>query len=208
MPAATTEAVVEAVPSKPLIMSQGDWVRTVKKEYKDPNGNIRTWEWAERVTRPEGCDIDGVSVVAIIEKDNRSAVVLQKQYRPPIGRVVIELPAGLVDKDETPEQAAIRELEEETGYIAEASEISPVMFNDPGFCNTNIRMVHVTLDMDRAENKDPKPKRGEDEFIEVFHVPLADLWDECVKFEADGYAIDAGVASLAEGIKIATKFKL
>ncbi|KAK4144995.1 NUDIX hydrolase domain-like protein [Dichotomopilus funicola] len=208
MPAATTETVVEVIPTKPLIIGQGDWIRVVEKEYKDPNGNIRTWESAERVTRPEGCDIDGVSVVAIVENDNRPEVVLQKQYRPALERVVIELPAGLVDEGETPEQAAIRELEEETGYVAKVEDISPVMFNDPGFCNTNLRMVHVTLDMDRVENKDPKPKPKEDEFIEVFRVPLADLWDECVKFEAKGYAIDAGVASLAEGIKIATKFNL
>lgn len=56
-------------------------------------------------------------------------VVLQKQYRPPIGKIVIEVPAGLVDAGESPEQAAIRELKEETGYVATATESSPTMFN-------------------------------------------------------------------------------
>ena len=56
-------------------------------------------------------------------------VVLQKQYRPPLDKVVIELPAGLIDEGETAEQAAIRELREETGYVAEVLEASPVMFN-------------------------------------------------------------------------------
>ncbi len=56
-------------------------------------------------------------------------IVLQKQYRPPIGKTVIELPAGLIDEGETAEQAAIRELKEETGYVAEVLETSPIMFN-------------------------------------------------------------------------------
>jgi 8-oxo-dGTP pyrophosphatase MutT (NUDIX family) len=56
-------------------------------------------------------------------------IVLQKQYRPPLDKIVIELPAGLIDEGETAEQAAVRELKEETGYVAEVLETSPVMFN-------------------------------------------------------------------------------
>jgi 8-oxo-dGTP pyrophosphatase MutT (NUDIX family) len=43
--------------------------------------------------------------------------------------VAIEVPAGLVDAGETAEQAAVRELREETGYVGVVSESSPVMFN-------------------------------------------------------------------------------
>ena len=56
-------------------------------------------------------------------------IILQKQYRPPVGKVVIELPAGLIDAGETPQQAAIRELKEETGYVGQVLETSPIMFN-------------------------------------------------------------------------------
>lgn len=56
-------------------------------------------------------------------------IILQKQYRPPLGKVVIEVPAGLVDAGESAEEAAVRELKEETGYVGIASETSPVMFN-------------------------------------------------------------------------------
>lgn len=56
-------------------------------------------------------------------------MLLQKQYRPPLDKIVIEVPAGLIDPGETAEQCAVRELMEETGYVGTASESSPVMFN-------------------------------------------------------------------------------
>jgi len=55
--------------------------------------------------------------------------VLVKQFRPPISQVVVEIPAGLIDDGETVEQAAIRELKEETGYVGQLLETSPVMYN-------------------------------------------------------------------------------
>lgn len=56
-------------------------------------------------------------------------ILLQKQFRPPVNKVVIEVPAGLIDPGETAERAAIRELKEETGFVGTAIETSPVMFN-------------------------------------------------------------------------------
>lgn len=61
-------------------------------------------------------------------------IILQKQYRPPIDKVVIEGPAGLIDAGETAEEAAVRELKEETGYVGVVSQTSPVMFNGRAQC--------------------------------------------------------------------------
>lgn len=79
---------------------------------------------------------------------------------------------------------------------------------DPGFCNTNLRMIHVTIDTSLPENQNPVPQLEESEFIEVFTVPLTDFWSECVRLEKEGYAIDARVGTIAEGIELAKKFKL
>ena len=97
--------------------------------YTDPLGKRRTWESAERSTRPKNSPIDGVGIVAILQKPSGLELLLQKQFRPPINKVVIEVPAGLVDEGETAEESAVRELREETGYVGIAAEVSPVMFN-------------------------------------------------------------------------------
>ncbi|ROV96692.1 hypothetical protein VSDG_05521 [Cytospora chrysosperma] len=175
--------------------------------YKDPTGKTRDWESAERSTRPKGSDIDGVGIVAILEKSTGPEIILQKQYRPPVDKVVIEVPAGLVDEGETAEEAAVRELKEETGYVGKVTETSPVMWNDPGFCNTNLRMVHVSIDMSDPANQELKPELEENEFIEIFYVPLKNLWEECKKLEAEGCAIDARVGTMAEGIELAKQFR-
>lgn len=105
--------------------------------FKDPEGNERLWESAERLTRPKGCDIDAIGVAAILDDPSKPGetphIVLQKQWRAPADAVVIEIPAGLMDPGESPEECAIRELKEETGYVGKVIEgsfgVSPVMFN-------------------------------------------------------------------------------
>ncbi|KAL2062238.1 hypothetical protein VTL71DRAFT_6504 [Oculimacula yallundae] len=196
------------VSTEPLDPSKAKWIKSILTTYTDPTGKTRTWEHAERPTRPKGSDIDAVGIVAVLEMNSGPELLLQKQFRPPINKVCIEVPAGLVDAGETAEQAAVRELKEETGYVGVVSESSPVMFNDPGFCNTNLKMVHVTVDMAKPENKNPQPELEGGEFIECFTVPLKELYEECKKLEKEGYAIDARVATLAEGIEIARQWKL
>ncbi|KAI5820979.1 NUDIX hydrolase domain-like protein [Pyronema omphalodes] len=195
--------------TNPLSGEDAKWVKLVKTVYTDPNGVTRDWESAERCTRPVGVDYDGVGIVAVMENPGQPpALLLQKQFRPPIGKVCIEVPAGLVDANETAEECALRELYEETGYRGEISETekSCLMFNDPGMCNTNLHMVHVKIDLTKEENKNPKPQLEENEFIECFTVPLKDLYAECRRFEKEGYAIDARVGTLAEGFELVKKW--
>lgn len=77
------------------------------------------------------------------------------------------------------------------------------MYNDPGVMNTNTRMQHVAVDVARAENAAPRAQLEEGEFIECFSVPVRELWGECRRLEAEGYAIDARVGTLGEGIEMA-----
>lgn len=79
---------------------------------------------------------------------------------------------------------------------------------DPGFCNTNLQLFHAKIDESLPANQKLETNLEEDEFIEVFHVPLNNLYAECKRLEAEGCAIDARVGMFAEGIECAKKFKL
>jgi ADP-ribose pyrophosphatase len=93
-------------------------------------------------------------------------VVLVRQYRYAVDAFVWELPAGRRDPGETPEQGALRELEEEVGFRATALEPLLVFWTTPGFCD---EVMHLF----RATGLEPVPPRPEaDERIEVASFTL------------------------------------
>lgn len=63
------------------------------------------------------------------------------QYRPPVEAKCVEFPAGLIDAGETPEQAAVRELKEETGYEGKVCDVSPTLAQQPGMTNANMQVL-------------------------------------------------------------------
>lgn len=109
-----------------------------------------------------------MGIIAILKYETGPEILLQKQYRPPVNGVCIEMPAGLLDANESLETCAERELYEETGYIGKAVRSSPCMFNDPGFCNTNLKLVTVDVDLSDERNQNPVPHLEDGEFIECF----------------------------------------
>ena len=111
-------------------------------------------------------------------------VLLVSQFRPPVGRCVIEFPAGLVDAgeegDDCARSAARRELKEETGYRTDAPvEVSTEMVNDPGLTGANMKLctVEVALSDDAPE---PVAQPDDGEFLERHLVPLETLAESLI----------------------------
>ncbi|CCK68593.1 ADP-ribose diphosphatase KNAG_0B01450 [Huiozyma naganishii CBS 8797] len=198
------------VSSRPVLdTNECKWIGLEKMKYLDPNGNEREWDCAVRKTRNTG-NVDGIGIFTILNyKDGRPLeVLLQKQFRPPVEGVCIEVPAGLIDADEGIETAALRELLEETGYIGKIIKQGPIIYNDPGFTNTNMSLLTAEVDMTLDENKNPKTQLEENEFIECFTVPLKELPEEMLKLEKEGYKLDARIQNVAHGIAIARQYNL
>ncbi|OHF04020.1 ADP-ribose pyrophosphatase [Colletotrichum orchidophilum] len=194
------------VSSEPLEIGDARWMTLVKIKYKDVDGKDRVWEGVQRKTRPAGSSVDAVHIVAVLKKDAGPELLLQRQFRPAVGKICIELPAGLLDENETVEQCAIRELAEETGYVGtikpDSHRSRPKLFGAPGFSNSCSVMVHVDIDMQADGNRNPKPRLEEGEFIECFSLPLNQLYAECRRLESEGSAIDGKLGSLIEGFEM------
>ncbi|KAG7810740.1 hypothetical protein KL921_002368 [Ogataea angusta] len=188
---------------RPIANEDAKWLQLSKIDYVSPDGKARQWEMASRRTRPEGTSVDGVGIIAIIEKDSGPEVVLQKQFRPPVEGVCIEMPAGLVDPNESLQECAMRELKEETGYVGKVLTTGPLVFNDPGFCNTNTVIVTASIDMADPRNQNPQPELEENEFIEIFTLPLATFYESLENLGKQGYKLDARLQNIAMGLKLA-----
>jgi ADP-ribose pyrophosphatase len=111
-----------------------------------------------------------VSMVAIVD-DGRS-VVLVRQYRPAVGRELLELPAGKRDVvDEPPEITAQRELEEEIGMRAGHLDQLAEFYNSPGFCDER-SIVYLARDLEPCT---PSAHSVEEKHMHVEHVRLDDV---------------------------------
>ncbi|PWN46536.1 hypothetical protein IE53DRAFT_391292 [Violaceomyces palustris] len=197
--------------SKPLQDSDARWVGLRSIEWIDPTGKERKWESADRKTRKG--DVDAVAIMTLINRpSSKPHILLISQYRPPVGKSVIEMPAGLIDQgeegDEGTRRAALRELEEETGYGTEKEggkvqvvETSTVMFNDPGLTGANMKLCVVRIQLS-DDSPEPVAKPEEGEFIEKHLVPLEGLYDRLKDFQRQGYAVDARLAHLAVGLDV------
>ena len=94
-------------------------------------------------------------VVIVAEKDDK--ILLVKQFRYPLKSVSIELPAGKLEYGENPDDAAKRELEEETGYVAKTWKSLGYIFTTPGICDEKLYLYHAK---DLTFTK-PNPDEGE-----------------------------------------------
>jgi ADP-ribose pyrophosphatase len=70
--------------------------------------------------------------VSVVAQTKAGEIVLVKQYRPAVENVTLELPAGLVDAGDTPVATAVRELREETGFIADRVTLVGCLKPDTG----------------------------------------------------------------------------
>jgi ADP-ribose pyrophosphatase len=140
----------------------------------------------DRVKLPSGRStvrevVEHASVVAIVALDSQGDVLLVRQYRLPAQQSLLEIPAGGVDPGESAEEAAQRELQEETGQRAGRLERLCSFFVSPGYCDEYMYLYLATALEPSALVADA------DESIEVVRLPL----DEALRLIERGEICDA-----------------
>ncbi|MCG5102982.1 NUDIX hydrolase [Oceanobacillus alkalisoli] len=108
----------------------------------------------------------GAVAVIPITKDNK--IVFVKQYRKPLEKTLVEIPAGKLDNNEQPLAAAIRELEEETGYTTKELNFVTSFYSSPGFADELV-YIYVTDTLEKLETPVPG---DDDEFVEIVELTL------------------------------------
>lgn len=126
-------------------------------DVKLPNGKTSK---REIVTHP--------GAVAMIAMTDENKILFVKQYRKPLERSLVEIPAGRIEPHEDPKITAIRELEEETGYTTEDLQYVTSFYTSPGFADEKI-YIYFSNQLTRLTNK---VAGDEDEFVEVYELTL------------------------------------
>lgn len=133
------------------LIAKGSIIDYYQDTMQIPNGNIAKWDLI---------DHKGAAAVVAVREDGKLLMV--RQYRNALERETLEIPAGgLNGREEPTDVAAIRELEEETGYVCEKVELLTSIFTTVAFCNEKID-IYLAKDL-----KPGKQHLDEDEFINV-----------------------------------------
>lgn len=157
--------------------------------------SVKTQESWEYVSRPGG--IHAAVILPIDDAADGRHIILVEQYRVPLKRRCIELPAGLVGDDvagEAVEIAAARELEEETGYQAKSWRVVGEFYSSPGMVSESFTLL---VARDLVKVGDGGGVDSED--IIVHRVPLNGIDDFLSAKRAEGCGVDVRVAMLIAG---------
>jgi ADP-ribose pyrophosphatase len=156
------------------------------------------WEYVRRARPAEG--------VAILAATDDSRLLLIEQMRPPLGKPVIELPAGLIDRHETAVAAARRELREETGYLCRSIKALCKGSTSPGLTDDQNTLCLAsglirTADFGRVrrfadgsrKQAQTRGVKSERERLMVWEVPIDNVREWLNRQRGEGKIIDLRV---------------
>lgn len=136
------------------------------------NGKVVNLQ-VDEVTLPNGKTskreiIKHPGAVAIIALTAENKIVFVEQYRKPLEKSLVEIPAGKLEEGEKPEVTALRELEEETGYTTDKLELVTSFYSSPGFAD-ELLYIYFT---DNLKPLEEAKSLDEDEFVELMELTL------------------------------------
>lgn len=164
------------------------WLSFKEVEYVDKLGKDKKWSYIERKGKPK--------IVTMICKSKNNKYLIITQPRVPLNKIVVEFPSGLVDKGESVEDAALRELKEETGYDGKILSIGPEISKSAGLTNETSITVFCSTNM--KEETKTNMEETED-IISHWMTPKQFItWSK--KLDPNKFILDIGVWFFFQGI--------
>jgi len=125
--------------------------------------------------------VEHPGAVAILPVISRDRILLINQYRYPVGKWILEVPAGTIKDGESPDECALRELEEETGYKARILKKMLTIYPSPGYSTESIH-IYVASGLEKSTQK-----LEEDEELTIIEMGVDEAIEELMKRnEVDG----------------------
>lgn len=128
----------------------------------------------DEVTLPNGKTaersvVEHAPAVGVLAETERGDIFLVRQFRYPVGKMLLEVPAGIVEEGEEPRETAHRELQEEIGFAADELEEVARFYTSPGFSDELLILYHAQgLTRSSLEGDD-------DEFIDIVRVSSEEI---------------------------------
>lgn len=114
----------------------------LEDDIQDNHGNLRVYTYIDKP--------DGVGIIPVVD----STILMVEQYRHSVGERLLEIPGGLIEKGETPYEAAKRELKEEIGYIAKELHLLNETYPLPSVSNEKIFTFYAEQLVKDGSNRD------------------------------------------------------
>jgi ADP-ribose diphosphatase len=88
--------------------------------------------------------VEHADCIAVVAVDNKDNILLVKQYRSPVEKELLEIPAGGIDAGEKPRDAVRREMQEETGFLPRKLVKLGGFYSAPGYCTEYLYLYLAT----------------------------------------------------------------
>jgi len=148
----TVQVQYEVMAMNRNVLVDNEWVRFLEDKFALPNGTDCTYYHAQKS--------DAIMAIAVDTEENENSTYIVNQHRHPIDKTLWQFPIGGFDASKSsPEDAARKELQEETGVVAGSMDYLGWFYADPGFTNQKLH-VCATRDIIR---------RGEQQLEQLEH---------------------------------------